>query len=234
MYRHKITEYFGEDPQYYKSIIVNGMPLKGHNGLDFAPNDFSPHDFWAIDDGTVDFAGKDNYGFGNLVRIKHTWGRSWYGHLSKVDVKVGQKVAKWQKCGLTGGTGNCNPPGFIHLHLGIKPTSYDGNNGFGGSVDPLPYLDMFQVKPPQPTGGSVGTGTGVASTVKAGNAQVVAPSGLKLKWKPSKIAPYVTVVGYGSTIEITNIVHNESGVQWRQCVLWIPESEDGEVYIKNV
>lgn len=236
MMQHRITEKFGEDPQIYGKIIVNGKPLAGHNGLDFAPQDWGTHEFWFVDDGTVDFAGPDAYGFGNLVRVKHSWGRSWYGHLSRIDVKVGQRVKRWQQGGLTGGTGNCYPPGFIHLHLGLKPNVYDGQDGYGGSVDPEPLINFFTTRPVTGTGAQPGTGPVLTpvSTLKSGNAEVIAPNGVKIKWKPSKSAIYALVASRGSIIEVGNVIQVDGGVKYRQCIMWVPESEDGQMLLKNV
>ena len=63
---------------------------KLHAGEDFAAPVGTP--VHAISAGTIVFAGVEG-GYGNKVEIRHWDGTcSWYGHLSKIDVKVGQKV----------------------------------------------------------------------------------------------------------------------------------------------
>ena len=58
-------------------------------------------------------------GYGNKIEIRHWDGTcSWYGHLSKIDVKVGQKVEPAELIGLVGSTGHSTGP---HLHLEIHP-----------------------------------------------------------------------------------------------------------------
>ena len=63
---------------------------KLHAGEDFAAPIGTP--VHAISSGVVVFAGVEQ-GYGNKIEIRHWDGTcSWYGHLSKIDVKVGQKV----------------------------------------------------------------------------------------------------------------------------------------------
>lgn len=69
-------------------------------------------------DGDVVYAGDQVPGFGNLVLIKHTDG--WvtaYGHLSRVDVKMQQKVSQGQQIGLAGSTGGVPEP---QLHFEVR------------------------------------------------------------------------------------------------------------------
>lgn len=68
--------------------------------------------------GDVVYAGDQVPGFGNLVLIKHPDG--WvtaYGHLSRVDVKMQQKVGQGQQIGLAGSTGGVAEP---QLHFEIR------------------------------------------------------------------------------------------------------------------
>ncbi|GAA4348024.1 M23 family metallopeptidase [Angustibacter luteus] len=84
----------------------------------------------ALSSGTVVFAGQQS-GYGNKVEIRHWDGTvSWYGHMSQIEVKVGEKVTPGQKVGEVGNTGHSTGP---HLHLEIHP---DG----AGPVDPQPWL----------------------------------------------------------------------------------------------
>lgn len=68
--------------------------------------------------GDVVYAGDQVPGFGNLVLIKHADG--WvtaYGHLSRVLVKMQQKVLQGQDIGLAGATGGVSEP---QLHFEIR------------------------------------------------------------------------------------------------------------------
>lgn len=72
----------------------------------------------ASEDGIVAYVGNELKGYGNLVIIKHSGG--WitaYAHLKESIVKRGEKVAKGQKIGLVGSTGNVTSP---QLYFGLR------------------------------------------------------------------------------------------------------------------
>ena len=98
-----------------------------HNGLDLEA-DYEP--VRAAAAGTVVAAGYDG-GYGIKVDIDHGNGyHTWYCHLSRADVEVGQYVRKAQHIALSGSTGESTGP---HLHYQIM---LDGR-----PVDPAPYLN---------------------------------------------------------------------------------------------
>lgn len=88
-----------------------------HRGVDIATSTGTP--VLAADSGTVVTAGwPDNSGYGNRVVIDHGNGyRTLYGHLSKVNVAVGQTVKRGNVVGLEGSTGRSTGP---HLHFEIR------------------------------------------------------------------------------------------------------------------
>jgi murein DD-endopeptidase MepM/ murein hydrolase activator NlpD len=70
-----------------------------------------------IGDGVVEFAGWQN-GYGNVVQIKHSNERSTlYAHMSRIDVKKGQRLEQGQRVGAVGSTGWSTGP---HLHLEFR------------------------------------------------------------------------------------------------------------------
>jgi murein DD-endopeptidase MepM/ murein hydrolase activator NlpD len=98
-----------------------------HTGLDFRGNtgDAVP----ATAAGTVTQAGWSG-GYGNLVEVSHGNGfATRYGHLSQIDVKVGQAIRLGQSVGKLGSTGRSTGP---HLHY---ETRIDGE-----AVDPQKFL----------------------------------------------------------------------------------------------
>ncbi len=107
-------------------------PLAGastnHKGVDWAvPTGTS---VYASSGGTVVRAGWGS-GYGYVVYIDHEDGRQTrYAHLSKILVKVGQKVKQNDKIALSGMTGNVTGP---HLHFEILIN--------GSQVNPEKYLD---------------------------------------------------------------------------------------------
>ena len=108
---------------------------KLHAGEDMAAPIGTP--IHAISSGVIVFAGVEE-GYGNKIEIRHWDGTcSWYGHLSKIEVKVGQKVTPGEQIGLVGETGDATGP---HLHLEIHPHG-------GGPVDPMPWLRAHGLHP---------------------------------------------------------------------------------------
>ena len=98
-----------------------------HSGLDLRGDKGDPVRVTA--NGTVVTAGW-NGGYGNMIEVDHGNGiATRYGHLSKIDVKVGQSVKIGQTIGEIGSTGRSTGP---HLHY---ETRIDGN-----AVDPQKFL----------------------------------------------------------------------------------------------
>jgi murein DD-endopeptidase MepM/ murein hydrolase activator NlpD len=79
--------------------------------------------------GRVIIAGRQR-GYGNVVYVDHGGGLSTrYGHLSEIDVSVGQTVTRGQMIGLVGSTGRSTGP---HLHYEVRINNQP--------VDPRQYL----------------------------------------------------------------------------------------------
>ncbi|MFE9928357.1 M23 family metallopeptidase [Streptomyces sp. NPDC005533] len=77
--------------------------------------------------------GGDGPAYGNAIVIKHANNTySQYAHLSKIQVKIGQKVAASQRIALSGNTGNSSGP---HLHFEIRTTP-----NYGSAVNPVAFL----------------------------------------------------------------------------------------------
>lgn len=137
-YKGNISETlgFGQHlPDLQEKDLYAKFGLLGHDGLDFEMPIGTP--VYSADDGTVVMAGGQIYG--TTVVIQHSWGRSYYGHLSKVNVALGQNVSKGQEIALSGNTGITTGP---HLHFSIKLNANDSNNGYYGKTDPSPYLSL--------------------------------------------------------------------------------------------
>lgn len=86
-----------------------------HAGVDLAASIGTP--VAAANSGRVIFAGRSNWGFGNLVVLSHGPFVSLYGHLNTVNVSCGQVVSAGQTIGASGNTGNSSGP---HLHFEIQ------------------------------------------------------------------------------------------------------------------
>ncbi|MFZ7103924.1 MAG: peptidoglycan DD-metalloendopeptidase family protein [Peptococcaceae bacterium] len=98
-----------------------------HDGVDIA----APYgnNVYAYSAGKVMEAGW-NGGYGNSILIDHGNGlKTRYGHLSKISVRVGQKVGTGDKIGSVGSTGNSTGP---HLHFEVIKN--------GQTKNPLNYI----------------------------------------------------------------------------------------------
>ena len=118
-----------------RTYTYRGRPVdqQTHLGLDLASLSHAPAP--APNAGRVVFAGWLGI-YGNSVVIDHGFGlMSVSGHLSSIDVKLGDIVEKGQKIGATGATGLA---GGDHLHLEIFIQ--------GKSVDPVEWLDEHWIR----------------------------------------------------------------------------------------
>jgi hypothetical protein len=89
--------------------------LKYHEGVDLKQKYGAS--VRAAADGKVIYAGWAE-GYGNLIILKHTKGyTTYYGHLSRIRVKIGQRVYKGQVIGNVGTTGWVTGP---HLHFEVR------------------------------------------------------------------------------------------------------------------
>ena len=113
-----------------------------HTGIDISGIHHT--EILAVSDGEVTFAGVQN-GFGNCIEIKHVVNGetiySFYAHLSKINVKSGDKVTQGKVIGLEGGDPETDPnPGYStghHLHFEIRNAS-----GYRNDVDPTKYIKL--------------------------------------------------------------------------------------------
>ncbi len=134
---YPVTEGFGEqlyDPTEISVYKKSG--LDGHDGIDFGLPSDTP--VVAVDAGKVILA-QEKWIYGTSVVIEHSWGRSYYGHLSSLAVATGDNVTVGQEIGLSGSTGLSTGP---HLHFGLKPKNNDINNLYYGKIDPAPFFGL--------------------------------------------------------------------------------------------
>ena len=114
----RITSRYGVSSSIRKST---------HTGLDIAATKGTP--IQVVANGTVTCASYQG-AYGNLVKVDHGNGvETWYGHTSKMYVKVGQTVTAGETIAAVGSTGNSTGP---HLHFEIRVN--------GEHVNPQNYL----------------------------------------------------------------------------------------------
>lgn len=110
-----------------------GMPY--HDGTDYAVPVGTI--IRAVDDGEV-IPYREVNSYGTTVAIQHTWGRSYYGHLSSSSALLGAHVKKGDPVGISGNTGLSTGP---HLHFAMVW-------GDEQLIDPDPHVTRVS---PQPT-----------------------------------------------------------------------------------
>ena len=98
-----------------------------HNGVDFAAGLGTP--LYATADGVVTHASWDS-GYGRLVKMQHEFGiETRYAHMSKMRVKVGQRVSRGDHIGDMGASGRVTG---VHLHYEVRVG--------GKAVNPMIYI----------------------------------------------------------------------------------------------
>ncbi|MEQ4575994.1 MAG: M23 family metallopeptidase [Gammaproteobacteria bacterium] len=110
--------------------VYNGQAAgSGHSGMDIAAPAGTPVKAPAA--GVVTFAAPDLYLTGGTLLLDHGFGvSSNFLHLSRIDVKAGDRVEQGQVIGAVGATGRATGP---HLHWGM--------NWFDVRIDPLLVLE---------------------------------------------------------------------------------------------
>ncbi|MBL0386953.1 M23 family metallopeptidase [Tumebacillus sp. ITR2] len=113
---------------YISSQYGENRGGKPHLALDIAAATGTP--VYASNNGTVIQAADLGDGYGNCIRISHSNGVvTIYGHLSSMNVSVGQAVQKGQRIGGVGSTGQSTGS---HLHYEVRVN--------GVHVNPAPYM----------------------------------------------------------------------------------------------
>lgn len=160
----QVTQYFGENQRLYARF-----GLKGHNGIDLVQAHGSPM-YAIEDAEVVSIKNDPSGFGKHVRIISKGTGvcREWtYGHCHEIFVRLGEEVRAGQRIASMGNTGfvisgpnpfwKFNPYAGTHLHLGLrmvkrtpKGWSYPGSsvkidvinydNGYKGSVDPVPVL----------------------------------------------------------------------------------------------
>ena len=99
-----------------------------HAGLDFTADRGT--EVYATGDGVVEEIENKRWGYGKSIVINHGFGyKTRYAHLSKFEVKQGQKVKRGELIGLIGSTGKSTGP---HLHYEVIKD--------GKKVNPIGYF----------------------------------------------------------------------------------------------
>ncbi len=133
----RIASYYGyrTDP-FYKI-------KKFHEGLDFSAPIGT--EIYATGDGTVTRIERLRGGYGNYILIDHGFSyQTLYAHLSKFNVKRGQKVKRGQVIGYVGNTGKSTAP---HLHYEVRRNGRPVNpvHYFYNDITPEEYDQLIEL-----------------------------------------------------------------------------------------
>ena len=122
---------------------------KFHEGIDFTAPIGTP--IYATGDGVVSEAEYNSGGYGNKIMINHGYSyETVYAHLSKIKVKIGQRVKRGEIIGLMGNTGKSTAP---HCHYEVHKAGVPMNPiyFFFNDITPAEYQAMLELssKPSQ-------------------------------------------------------------------------------------
>lgn len=125
---------YRSDPVYH----VNRF----HKGMDFACDTGTP--VYATGNGTVRLA-KWQSGYGNLIEIDHGYGYvTRYAHLSKIQVRQGQKVVRGEEIGKVGTTGKSTGP-HLHYEVMIHEQNVNPVNYYFMDLNAAQYDEMISL-----------------------------------------------------------------------------------------
>jgi hypothetical protein len=164
---------FGENADYYKQWNYNGVPLKGHVGIDLRVK--AGTTLLAVDSGRVMEISNERGGFERYIKIEHRWGESFYANCGDVLVEAGQSVTRGEavaraltaaslipssRTAAASESGQNRAPrritststsdaDAIWFHFGVRIAPFNRYDGWGGFADPLPYLPTGAIQMPE-------------------------------------------------------------------------------------
>jgi murein DD-endopeptidase MepM/ murein hydrolase activator NlpD len=114
-----------------------------HEGLDFSAPEGT--EIYATGDGVVTTVKNSTIGYGKHISINHGFGYiTVYAHMSKFNVKQGQKVKRGDIIGYVGNTGKSTGP-HLHYEVRIKNKPVDPTNYFFQDLTTEQYEEMIQI-----------------------------------------------------------------------------------------
>jgi murein DD-endopeptidase MepM/ murein hydrolase activator NlpD len=147
-----ITQGFGPEGTKPEMLAqYQEIGLAAHNGIDYWAKDGEDICFNGTGHGLVKETSLDNKaGLGVVVFFESDkkYYKTIYWHLKEVKVKVGDLVESGDVLGTADSTGWSTG---THLHFGLKECNDSGdtinkNNGYGGAIDPTPYITNTYIK----------------------------------------------------------------------------------------
>jgi len=119
---------------------------KAHKGVDYAASQGTP--IRAAGDGTIDFVGMSNGGYGNMVVLKH-WANysSAYAHMSRFapGLRKGSKISQGQVIGYVGSTG-WSTGAHLHYEFRVGGEAKDPNKFKSLAQQPLSPAEVARFR----------------------------------------------------------------------------------------
>lgn len=114
-----------------------------HLGIDFSAPQGTP--VYATGDGVIKITKKGFSGWGWYIKMDHGFGyETLYGHLSKFNVRPGQKVKRGDLIGFVGNTGKSTAP-HLHYEVHINGRAVDPVNYFYKDLNPKEYEEILRL-----------------------------------------------------------------------------------------
>ncbi|TAJ09305.1 M23 family peptidase [Marinilabiliaceae bacterium JC017] len=114
-----------------------------HWGMDFTAS--TGTDIYATGDGVIKKVTTQLSGYGKRVEIDHGFGyTTLYAHMSKFNVKVGQKVRRGDVIGFVGNTGSSTGP-HVHYEVHVKGKKVNPQHYYFNDLSAEEYDEMIQI-----------------------------------------------------------------------------------------
>lgn len=152
-----VLQGWGAYAAFYGASSFNGVPLKGHVGIDVAAQPGAR--LLAVDTGRVVELAIERGGFERYIKVEHRWGESFYAHVGELLVESGQSVQRGDVLAtvlephLLAGAHSFAQPWF---HFGVRVAPFNRYDGWGGFTDPTPYLPPGCLVMPNDAGAGAG------------------------------------------------------------------------------
>ena len=142
-----ISQMFGSNSGFYSDPKYGG--IKGHNGIDFYTGHGTP--VYACHDGRAEYQVDPSGGHGVVITSEDKTYKTIYWHLCdpieepEFKSPIADKSKDLEMGDIIGYADNTGASTGDHLHFGMKfiknGETINKDNGYLGSVDPLPYFD---------------------------------------------------------------------------------------------
>ena len=129
-----ITQKHGVNEEIYKRF-----GFLGHNGVDLRLHNGNGTPIYAPHSGVVKERRTDEDGYGRYLKIESEVEGSILGHLKDWNVNINKEVEEGDLIAWGDNTGWSTGP---HLHWGYYRHPRDRQNGYGGTIDPTPFINQ--------------------------------------------------------------------------------------------